>query len=48
MKKYKVSIGYTVTFEINAKNKKEAREFAWFEFDQSQPYEPKIEIKETK
>jgi len=47
MKKYKVEIGYKVEFEIIAKNKKEAEEYAWFEFDQSQPHEPELEIKEV-
>jgi len=48
MKKYKVKIGYEVSFEIHAKNKKEAEEIAWFEFDMSQPHEPEIEIEEKK
>lgn len=48
MKKYKVKIGYEVSFMINARNKKEAEEYAWFKFDQSQPYEPEINIEEIK
>jgi hypothetical protein len=46
MKKYKVKIGYFLTFEITAKDEKEAAELAWFEFDQSAPHEPEIEVKE--
>lgn len=48
MKKYLIKIGYTVKFDIAAKNRKEAEEYAWFEFDQSQPHEPEIEIEEIK
>jgi hypothetical protein len=48
MKRYKIKIGYIVKFEINAENKEEAEELAWFEFDQSQPHEPEIDIKEIK
>ncbi len=36
MNKYKVKISYTVfNMEVTAKNKKEAEEYAWFEFEQS-------------
>lgn len=45
MKRYKVKIGYMVEFDINAKNKKEAEEVAWFEFDKSSPHEPEIDIR---
>lgn len=48
MKKYKVEIGYFVKFEISANNKKEARELAWFQFDQSAPHEPEIDLQEIK
>jgi hypothetical protein len=48
MKKYKVKIGYIIELDIDAKNKEEAKELAWFEFDQSQPHEPEIEINEVK
>lgn len=47
MKKYKVKIGYVATFDISAKNKKEAEEYARFEFDQTQPHD-EIEITEIK
>jgi len=48
MKKFKVEIGYSVSFTVIAKNKEEAEEFAWFEFDQTEPHEPEIELKEIK
>lgn len=48
MANYKVKIGYTVEFNIKASNKKEAEEIAWFQFDESAPYEPEIEIKSIK
>lgn len=50
MKKYKVKIGYIVSFDMYAKNKKEAKELAWFEFDQLQKDEDlvKMNIKEIK
>jgi len=47
MKTYKVKIGYTMEFEVTAENRKEAEEYAWFEYDQ-QDTEPKMKIKEIK
>ena len=48
MKLYTVKIGYEVIINMWAKNKKEVEERAWFNFDQLQPHEPKIKIKEIK
>jgi len=50
MKRYKIKIGFTVSFEIFAENKKEAEECAWFEFDQIQQDGDmiKMDIKEIK
>ena len=49
MKKYKIKIGYEVSFEINAKNKKEAEEYGWFEFDQwHKENDVEMDIKEIK
>jgi hypothetical protein len=45
MPKYRVKIGYQIEFEVTAKDKKEAVEYAWFEFDESQP-QPEIDIQE--
>ena len=47
MRKYKIKIGYIISFEVNAKNKNEAKEIAWHVYDEQVP-EPKINIKEIK
>jgi len=47
MKKYEVKIGYTITMNIDAKNKKEVEDLAWQVYDEQQP-QPEIYIKEIK
>ncbi len=45
MKKYKIKIGYMISFDVNASNKEEAEDIAWNVYDEQVP-EPKILIKE--
>ena len=53
MKTYEVKVGYVVKIQVNAQNKKEAKELGLFEYDQFQKDEAdknlfKVEVKEIK
>lgn len=48
MKKFKVKIGYEISYEIETNNEVAAEEKAWDLFFQSEPHAPKAIVKEIK